>query len=66
MIATAHEMVWFPSFVQDLGITTPMPMPMPMHHDNQTIIFISGDLTFHEKTKHIEIDYHFIHDKELV
>ena len=61
MAATAREMVWLQSFVQDLGITT--PMPMPMHCDNQTTIFIAGNLAFHERTKHIEIDCHFIRDK---
>ena len=63
MPATAREMVWLQSFVQDLGITT--SMPMPMHCDNQAAIFISGNLAFHEMTKHIEIDYHFIRDKVL-
>ena len=33
MTTTAREMVWLQSFVQDLGIMT--PMPMPMHCDNQ-------------------------------
>ena len=61
MAATAREMVWLQSFVQDLGITT--AMPMPMHCDNEAVIFIAGNLAFHERTKHIEIDCHFIHDK---
>ena len=63
MAATAREMVWLQSFVQDLGITT--PMPMPMHCDNQEAIFIAGNLAFHERTKQIEIDCHFIRDKVL-
>ena len=64
MAATAHEMVWLQSFVQDLGIMT--PLPMPMHCDNHAAIFIAGNLAFHERTKHIEIDCHFIHDKVLM
>ena len=64
MAAIAREMVWLQSFVQDLGITT--PMPMPMHSDNQVVIFIAGNLAFHERTKHIEIDCHFIRDKVLM
>ena len=64
MAATAREIVWLQTFVQDLGITT--PMPMPMHCDNQEAIFIARNLTFHERTKHIEIDCHFIHDKVLM
>ena len=64
MAATAREMVWLHSFVQDLGIKT--PMPMPMHCDNQAAIFIARNLAFHERTKHIEIDCHFIRDKGLI
>ena len=64
MVATAREMICLQSYVQDLGITT--PMLMPMHCDNQEVIFIAGNLAFHERTKHIEIDCHFIHDKVLM
>lgn len=39
---------------------------MPMHCGNQTTIFIARDFTFHEQTKHIEIDYHYIRDKVMV
>ena len=41
-------------------------MPMPMYCDNQAAIFIFGNLAFHERTKHIEIDCHFIRDKVLM
>ena len=27
------------------------------------VIFVFGNLTFHECKRHIEIDYHFIHEK---
>ena len=64
MAATACEMVCLQSFVQDLGITT--PMPMPMHCDDQAAIFIARNLAFHKRTKHIEIDCHFIRDKVLM
>ena len=64
MTATTCEMIWLESFVQNLGITT--PMPMPMHCDNQEVSFISGNLAFHERTKHIDIECHFIRDKVLM
>ena len=41
-------------------------MPMPIHCDNPVAIFISRNLAFDERTKHIEIDCHFIRDKVLM
>ena len=42
------------------------PMPMPIYCDNQETIFIPRNLAFHERTKKIEIDCHFIRDKVLI
>ena len=41
-------------------------MPMPMHCDNQAAIFIAGNLIFHERTKHIDIDCNFICEMVLM
>ena len=63
MVETAQEMVWLQSFLKNLDISS--PFPMPMHCDNQAAIFIAGNSTFHERTKHIEIDCHYIRDKVM-
>ena len=63
MVETAREMAWLRSFLKDLDIS--FPFPMPMHCDNQATIFIVGNSTFHERTKHIEIDCHYIRDKVM-
>ena len=61
MSETAWEMVWLRSFLEDLGISS--PFPMPFHCDSQASIFITGNATFHERTKNIEIECHYIRDK---
>ena len=63
MVETAREMVWLRSFLEDLGIS--FPFPMPMHCDNQAAIFITSNSIFHERTKNIKIDCHYIRDKVM-
>jgi hypothetical protein len=36
--------------------------PTVIHGDNQSCIKLSGNPVFHDKSKHIEIKYHFIRD----
>lgn len=38
---------------------------MKMYCDNQTTLYVASNLVFHERTKHIELDYHFIWEKML-
>ena len=63
MTKTAREMVWLQSFLEDTDISS--PYPMPMHCNNQVVIFVIGNSTFHERMKHIEIDCHYIWDKVM-
>ena len=37
-------------------------IPIKMHCDNQSVISIASNMMLHERTKHIKVDCHFIHD----
>jgi len=58
MAHTACEMVWLKNLLMELDFR--QPGPIPMHCDNQSAIYIAQNSVFHEKTKHIEIDCHFV------
>ena len=60
MAQTACEMVWLRSFLSELEFS--MRTPMAMHCDNQVAIFIANNPAFHERTKHIEVDCHYVHN----
>ncbi|GJY86118.1 retrovirus-related pol polyprotein from transposon TNT 1-94 [Tanacetum coccineum] len=49
------------SWKSEIGF--PQSKPMKMWCDNQTTIYIATNMVFHERTKHIEVDCHFTHEK---
>ena len=38
---------------------------MAMHCVNQAAIFIVNNPIFHERTKHIDVDYHYVYDMAM-
>ena len=60
MMQTACEMIWLRSLLSEFGFS--VDVPMPMHCDNQAAIFIANNPTFHERTKHKEVDCHYVRD----
>ena len=55
---TASEFLWLRWLLKDLGVST--SSATPLYCDNQSAIHIAHNDIFHEQTKHIEIDCHFI------
>ncbi|XP_019056312.1 PREDICTED: uncharacterized protein LOC109116040 [Tarenaya hassleriana] len=58
MAQTSSELTWIAGFLRDLHIR--FPMPITLYCDNQSALHIDNNLVFHERTKHIEINYHFV------
>ena len=52
------ELLWLSQFLQDLSLYS--SSLVPFHCDNHNAIQIALNDVFHESTKHIEIDCHFI------
>ena len=55
---TTSELLWLRWLLKDLGVST--SFVTPLYCDNQSVIHIAHNDVFHERTKHIEIDCHFI------
>ena len=55
---TTSELLWLRWLLSDLGVST--SSTTPLYCDNQSAIHFADNDVFHERTKHIEIDCHFI------
>ena len=63
-IALSHatkEAIWLRSLLIDLGLSP--AGATTIYCDNQAAIALSHDFQFHAKSKHIDIQHHFIRDK---
>ena len=61
MASTACELIWLKALLQDLGVKC--KNPITLHCDNQAAMHIAANPVFHERTKHIEVDCHFIRNQ---
>ncbi|KAI3712580.1 hypothetical protein L1987_71139 [Smallanthus sonchifolius] len=56
-----RELAWLTSLFMEFRLDNLTPVPLKC--DSQAAIHIAKNLVFHERTKHIELDCHFVRDK---
>jgi hypothetical protein len=61
MAHTTTELTWLQHFLQKIGFSAATPILLSC--DNQVAIHIASNPVFHERTKHMEVDCHYIGDK---
>jgi len=62
MANATDEVVWIRNLLLSLGVFVPMAQ---LHCDNQAAIHIANNPVFYERTKHIEVDCHFVRERIL-
>lgn len=55
------EVVWLQSLLKELRV--PQPRPPVLWCDNLSATYFTANPVFHARTKHIEVDFHFVHEK---
>ncbi|GAV90402.1 hypothetical protein CFOL_v3_33811, partial [Cephalotus follicularis] len=62
MASATSELIWLRHLLYDLTLRRPVT-PIKLYCDNQAAIHIASNPVFHERTKHIEVDCHFVREK---
>ncbi|KAJ7285385.1 hypothetical protein O6H91_05G047100 [Diphasiastrum complanatum] len=63
MCSAGHEAIWLRQILDE--VVMKQENPMTIHSDCQSGIQLAKNLVFHARTKHIEIQYHFICERLL-
>lgn len=60
MAAITYELKWLKALLLSLGVH--LPKGIPLFCDSQSALHIAEKPVFHKRTKHIEVDCHFVRD----
>ncbi|GJR06960.1 ribonuclease H-like domain-containing protein [Tanacetum coccineum] len=63
LASITSEVIWILKFLKDLQIEN--LLPVSLYRDNNSAIKIAANPVFHKRTKHLEIDLHFVREKIL-
>lgn len=61
MASTTAKITWITYILRDVGF--PLDKPPVLFCDNLSALHMTVNPVFHERTKHIEVDYHFVREK---
>ncbi|GJR04894.1 ribonuclease H-like domain-containing protein [Tanacetum coccineum] len=61
--SVTSEVIWILKILNDLQIEN--LLPVSLHCDSNSAIKIAANQVFHERTKHLEIELHFVREKIL-
>jgi hypothetical protein len=55
------ELIWIQTLLRDLQVS--LPCAPTLYCDNIGVTYLTSNPIYHARTKHIEIDYHFVQDQ---
>lgn len=58
---TTTELIWLQSLLRELGVV--LSRPPVLWCDNLGATYMTASPRFHGRTKHIEVDFHFVHEQ---
>ncbi|KAJ0620998.1 putative RNA-directed DNA polymerase [Helianthus annuus] len=61
MCSATCELMWLRNLLSELNVNC--DLPMSLNCDSQAAISIAANPVFHERTKHFELDLHFLREK---
>lgn len=61
-LATIKEVVWLRRFFQNLEVVKDASDPVTVHCDSMVALAYAKDSKYHGRTKHIDIQHHYIQD----